>query len=49
MVQLLERSDPLETFAVFHMEGHWDADGTRMIAAIREASGNPDIKVQGFP
>lgn len=49
MVRLLERSDALETFAVFHMEGHWDADGTRMIGAIREASGNPDIKVRRFP
>jgi nucleoside-diphosphate-sugar epimerase len=49
MVQLLERVDALDTFAVFHMEGHWDADGTQMIAAIREASGNPDVKARRFP
>jgi nucleoside-diphosphate-sugar epimerase len=49
IVQLLERSDVLEIFAGFHMEGHWDADGTRMIAAIREACANPDIKVHRFP
>ena len=49
MVELLERVDTLDTFAVFHMEGHWDADGTQMIAAIREASGNPDVKARRFP
>ena len=27
MVQLLEEPEALEKFAVFHMEGHWDADG----------------------
>lgn len=37
MARLLEH--PLEDFAVFHMEGHWDADGTQMIAAIRRAAG----------
>ena len=49
MVQLLERADTLETFAVFHMEGHWDADGTQMIAAIRQASGNLELKLRRFP
>lgn len=49
MVRLLERSDVLEKFAVFHMEGHWDADGTQMIAAIRKAAGNPGIKVRELP
>ena len=39
----------LERFAVFHMEGHWDADGTQMIAAIRKAVGNPDIKAHKLP
>lgn len=34
---------------MFHMEGHWDADGTQMIAAIRQASGKPDLKVCRFP
>ncbi|MCA1369760.1 NAD(P)H-binding protein [Bradyrhizobium sp. BRP14] len=49
MVQLLERADTLEAFAVFHMEGHWDADGTQMIAAISEASSNPGLRVRRFP
>jgi nucleoside-diphosphate-sugar epimerase len=49
MVQLLDKSDVLEDFAVFHMEGHWDADGTQMIAAIRTAAGNPGIKARKFP
>ncbi|MBO0752546.1 MAG: NAD(P)H-binding protein [Bradyrhizobiaceae bacterium] len=49
MVRLVERSADLENFAVFHMEGHWDADGTRMIAAIVKATGNPAIKVRGMP
>ena len=49
MVRLLEKFDVLERFAVFHMEGHWDADGTQMIAAIRKAAGNPDITVRKLP
>lgn len=49
MVRFLEQADGLERFAVFHMEGHWDADGTQMVAAIQEASGNPRFKARGFP
>jgi len=49
MARLLERSETLETFAVFHMEGHWDADGGEMIAAIRKAAGDPKIKVGKTP
>lgn len=49
MVRLLEQSDALEAFAVFHMEGHWDPDGMQMINAIRSAAGNPDIKVRSMP
>jgi nucleoside-diphosphate-sugar epimerase len=29
MVRLIEREETLEPFATFHMEGHWDEDGTR--------------------
>jgi len=47
MVQLLER-DTLADFARFHMHGHWDADGTQMIAAIRRAVGG-DVRVRWFP
>jgi nucleoside-diphosphate-sugar epimerase len=49
MVRLLEKADELEAFAVFHMEGHWDADGTQMIDAIRRSVGNPGIKVRRMP
>jgi nucleoside-diphosphate-sugar epimerase len=49
MVRLLERSASLENFAVFHMEGHWDTDGTQMIDAIRRTAGNPNIKVHPMP
>ena len=31
------------------MEGHWDADGEQMIAAVRKASGNPNVKVTRTP
>ena len=31
------------------MEGHWDADGTQMIAAIRKAAGNPNLNVTKPP
>jgi nucleoside-diphosphate-sugar epimerase len=47
MVQLLER-DTLADFARFHMRGHWDADGTQMIGAIRRAIGE-DVPVRRFP
>jgi nucleoside-diphosphate-sugar epimerase len=47
--RLLERSASLESFAVFHMEGHWDADGTQIIDAIRRTTGNPRIKVHAMP
>jgi nucleoside-diphosphate-sugar epimerase len=48
MVRLAERAD-LEAFATFHMTGHWDADGTEMIAAIRRVVGRPSLKVRAFP
>jgi len=35
VVELLARRDTLDAFASFHMEGHWDADGTQMSDAIR--------------
>lgn len=34
MLGLLELRETLPPFATFHMEGHWDADGTQMAAAI---------------
>lgn len=49
MVQLLEKRAVLERFAVFHMEGHWDADGTKMIAAIQAAVPGRTVKVGKLP
>ena len=49
MARLLEKADALPPFAVFHMEGHWDADGTQMIAAIRAAAGNGRVKLRKLP
>jgi len=48
MVRLVERED-LDPFAKFHMEGHWDDDGIRMISAIRRLLGSPDLPVRRFP
>lgn len=49
MVRLVEIAGTLPAFAVFHMEGFWDADGRQMVAAVRRASGNPDLKLKAFP
>jgi nucleoside-diphosphate-sugar epimerase len=35
MVELLARRDALESFAVFHMAGHWDADGSQICESIQ--------------
>ena len=48
MVRLVER-DGLARFERFHMDGHWDADGTRMVAAIRRALGEPTVPVKRTP
>lgn len=49
IVRLIEKGGALGDFERFHMQGHWDADGTQMIAAIRAAAGNPNIKVAAMP
>ncbi|URK87328.1 NAD(P)H-binding protein [Rhizobium sp. RCAM05350] len=49
MARLVDRRETLSPFAVFHMQGFWDDDGTRMVAAIRRVSGNPALKVKSFP
>lgn len=46
MVRLVERADRLPSFAVYHMEGFYDADGTEMTGAIQRAAGG---KVNPFP
>ncbi len=35
MLALLSRRESLGMFSVFHMEGHWDPDGTQMCTAIQ--------------
>jgi nucleoside-diphosphate-sugar epimerase len=49
MARLVDRRETLAPFAVFHMQGFWDDDGTRLVAAIRRVSGNPALKVKSFP
>lgn len=49
MARLVDRRETLAPFAVYHMQGFWDDEGTRMVAAIRRASGNPALKVKSFP
>lgn len=48
MARLVERRDQLPTFAVYHMEGVWDADGQAIIGAIGRAVGR-EPKVRSFP
>lgn len=49
MVRLVERADALPQFARYHMQGHWDADGTQMTAAIARAAGRPSLRAGSFP
>ncbi|QIE26578.1 NAD(P)H-binding protein (plasmid) [Caballeronia sp. SBC1] len=49
MVRLIEQEHRLPVFATFHMRGHWDTDGTRMIGAIKRSVGEPGVKVRAFP
>jgi len=48
IAQLVERADRLQPFAVYHMEGFWDADGLQMAEAIKRVAGGK-AKVGGFP
>ena len=48
MVRLVETGG-LSDFATFHMEGHWDADGTQIIAAIQRALGGKPRPVKRMP
>ncbi len=52
MVALVQRRETLEPFAAFHMQGHWDADGTQLAAAISRVvvkRGGAEPKVSAFP
>ena len=48
MLRLVDQGDRLPDFAVYHMRGHWDADGTQMAASIGRAVGHP-VKTRAFP
>ncbi len=48
MMRLVEREATLSAFDTFHMDGHWDADGTQMIEAIRTAACGA-VKARAFP
>ncbi|MBE7184284.1 MAG: NAD(P)H-binding protein [Methylobacterium mesophilicum] len=43
--RLLERED-LPDFAGFHMEGHWDSDGTTVVKAIQRVLGAPTVPIK---
>jgi nucleoside-diphosphate-sugar epimerase len=47
--ELMDREAELAPFERFHFRGHWDGDGTAMIAAIRKAAGNESIPVKSLP
>ncbi|UVD55531.1 NAD(P)H-binding protein [Rhizobium sp. Pop5] len=48
VVQLVDRADRLPPFAVYHMNGFWDADGMQMAEAIKRVSGGK-AKIGRFP
>jgi nucleoside-diphosphate-sugar epimerase len=48
MVLLVERGDRLAPFAVYHMEGYWDTDGSQMAAAINRVVGGK-ARARAFP
>jgi nucleoside-diphosphate-sugar epimerase len=48
LARLLDRRDELEPFAAFHFGGYW-MDGHAMVAAVREAVGDPSIRAARFP
>jgi nucleoside-diphosphate-sugar epimerase len=49
MARLVEREAALGAFETFHFAGHWDADGTAMVSAIRRAVGDQELPVRRFP
>ena len=49
MARLIEHEDRLAAFEAFHMDGHWDPDGTAMVAAIGRACGRPEMRATAFP
>ncbi|NRR32829.1 NAD(P)H-binding protein [Oxalobacteraceae bacterium] len=52
MCRLIAMEEQLDDFARFHMDGHWDADGSRMcgaIARVAEAANGRKVSVRALP
>jgi nucleoside-diphosphate-sugar epimerase len=49
MVRLAEQEARLGAFESFHFRGHWDGDGTEMVAAIGRAAGTPAMALRRLP
>jgi nucleoside-diphosphate-sugar epimerase len=52
MIELLQRREELDSFADFHMAGHWDNDGRQMGLAIRRVvmhHGGAEPALRAFP
>jgi len=48
VAQLIDRAERLPSFAVYHMDGFWDADGMQMAEAIKRVAGGK-AKIGRFP
>lgn len=48
MVRLVDHGE-LDRFATFHMDGHWDADGTHITDMIVRTLGDPAVPVRRLP
>ena len=49
MARLIERADEIDTFAVFHVGGHWFDDNADMARAALRVAGHPEGSVRRFP
>lgn len=49
VARLMDMGDQLRPFERVQFEGVWDVDGTALPAAIRRATGKPDLRVWHFP
>lgn len=49
MLELIARRDMLAPFATFHMQGHWDADGTQLAEAICRVARRHGLEPQRKP
>jgi nucleoside-diphosphate-sugar epimerase len=48
IARLADIEDRLADHEVIHFRGHWLADGSEMMAAIRRAAGNPGLPIKRF-